>query len=335
MKPPLSLGIRLGVFATVMIVLLVGVFTVLQRPIDGDSVTYTAEFTDANGLRAGNDVRLYGVRVGKVGELSLDGANAKVTFTVSSDRVLYGNTKFAVRFQSLTGQRYLDIQPADAPTNRLDPRTTVGIAQTIPAFDITMLFNGLQPVLATLTPQDINTFSTGMLGVIEGDGTGLGPALDAIEKLARYTTDRQAVLSTLIRNLSQAADIIGGRSGNAMAIMARLTDIFVQLQERIGGVIDFAVNIPPVLTPVLSLLRTVGLTGDPNPELNRAVKTAFPDPKQAVDTLNQVPALLNSLTALIPPAGSPVDLNCSHGAAPVPQQLAVLIGGQRIVLCNS
>ena len=30
---------------------------------------------------------------------------------------------------------------------------------TQPSFDITALFNGLQPVIATLSPDDINTFA--------------------------------------------------------------------------------------------------------------------------------------------------------------------------------
>lgn len=334
MKSTSGLILRLGVFAAVMVALLVVVHQAIQRPLGARADGYSAVFTDANGLRAGDDVRLFGVRVGKVSGLSIDGTTARVGFTVAQDHTLYTNTTLAIRYQNLTGKRYLDIQPAQAAANRLAAGATVGTDRTVPSFDITTVFKGLQPVLAELTPADLNQFATSMLGVIEGDGTGLGPALDAIEKIARHVTDRQTVISTLVRNLAALSDKLGGSSGNAMAVLARLTDLFVNLQEKLGGLIDFSLTIPPVLTPAISLLRTVGLTGDPNPDLDSVLRTAFPDPKQALDVLGRLPGLFQSLTALVPAPASNVDLTCSQGAAAVPEPLRVLVGGQRITLCN-
>ncbi|WP_067824632.1 MlaD family protein [Nocardia inohanensis] len=331
MKSIPALLTRIALFATVMLLLLYGTFQALQRPVD-DTRTYTALFTDANGLRSGNDVRLFGVRVGKVLGISLSGDRARVRFTARTDLTMFANNTLAIRYQSLTGQRYLDIQQAEAPAGSVDPAQTIGVEHTVPAFDITTLFNGLQPVLAELTPADLNQFATSLLGVIEGDGTGLGPALDAIEQLSRYTTDRQALLSTLIRNMSAVAETIGGRSGNAMVMMTRLTDLFSTLQERIDGLIDFSVTIPPVLDPATRLLRTLGFTGDPNPDVDNLIRAAIPDSAQAAATLRQVPALLQSLTAAIPAAGT--GPACSHGEAAAPAPLRVLIGGQRIALCN-
>lgn len=334
MKSATGLMVRLGVFAAAMLVLLVIVFQTIQRPIGSGTDTYSAVFTDANGLRSGDDVRLFGVRVGKVGGLDIDGTNARVKFTVRQEHSIYSSTKLAVRYQSLTGKRYLDIQPAPTTADKIEPGATIGTEQTIPAFDVTTLFNGLQPVLAELTPADLNQFATSMLGVIEGDGTGLGPALDAIETISKHVTDRQVVISTLVRNMAAVAEKIGGDSGNAMALISRLTDLFVNLQEKLGGLVDFSHTIPPVLTPAINLLRTLGLTGDPNPAFDTAIRTAFPDPRQAIDVLNRLPGLIQSWTALLPASGSGINLNCSNGNAQAPQPLRVLIGGQGIALCN-
>ncbi|UFS98543.1 MlaD family protein [Nocardia huaxiensis] len=335
MKSTAGLLLRLGVFAATMVTLLAVVHQAIQRPLGERADTYSAVFTDANGLHSGDDVRLFGVRVGEVSDLSIHGTAARVKFTVAREYSLYDNTMLAIRYQNLTGKRYLDIQPAPTAANRIAAGATIGSDHTVPSFDITTLFKGLQPVLAELTPADLNQFATSMLGVIEGDGTGLGPALDAIEKIGQHVTDRQTVISTLVRNLALIADQLGGSSGNAMKALSRLTDLFVTLQEKLGGLVDFSLTIPPVLTPAIGLLRAIGLTGDPNPDLDSALRTAFPDPKQALDVLNRLPGLLQSLTALIPTPGSNVDLTCSKGAASAPQPLQMLIGGQRITLCNS
>lgn len=334
MKSLRALSIRLGVFAVVMGLLLLVVFQAITRPVDGSTSQYTALFTDANGLRTGDDVRLFGVRVGKVGDLRLEHAQARVEFSLATQYAIYGNTELAIRYQNLTGKRYLDIQQDPNPVGRWDAGQTIGTGHTIPAFDITTLFNGLRPVLAELTPDDLNQFATSMLGVIEGQGTGLGPALDAIEKLSRYTTDRQALMSTLVRNLSAIAGQIGGRSGNAMVVLTQLTQIFTVLQDRVAGLIDFANVIPPVLVPLRSLLDTVGLHGDPNADFADLVHRLIPDPAQALDVLRRLPGVLQTLAAQIPHTGSGVTTTCSNGAATAPQPLRVLIDGQRIALCK-
>lgn len=335
MKSPLSLIVRLAIFSTAMILLLVGVFATIARSVGDDTDTYTAIFTDANGLKTGDDVRVYGVRVGKVGDLELDGPHARVTFTLKRQHVLFDNTKLAIRYQNLSGQRYLDIQQPDKPQGERNSDDEIGTDATIPAFDITTLFNGLQPVLAELTPADLNQFATSLLAVIEGDGTQIGSALEAIENVSNhYLKDRQAVISTLVRNIAQVADHLDGKSGNALTLLGGLTDVFQTLQEKAVGLIDYMVTIPPLINPLRHLFGTIGLDKDPNPELDNLFRTVFPNPQQIVDVLNQVPGVLQSLTAMVPTTVPGVNLACSQGNAEAPQPLQVLIAGQRISLCN-
>ena len=335
MKSTLSLVVRLAVFAATMILLLIGVFQTIERPVGGDTAAYTAIFTDANGLKPGDDVRVYGVRVGKVDGLELDGTNARVDFTVERPHRIYSDTKLAIRYQNLTGQRYLDIQQPDEPHAEIDAPGPIGTDNTIPAFDITTLFNGLQPVLATLTPADLNQFATTLIAVVEGDGAQVGAALDAVTKIAdHYVEDRQAVISTLVRNFAAIADHLGGKSGNALTLLTQLTEIFQNLQEKAVGLIDYMLTIPPVINPARNLLGTFGIDKVPNPELASLLRAAFPDPQQIVDVLNQVPGVLQQLTAMVPSTVDGLSVTCSQGNTEAPQPLQVLIAGQRISLCN-
>lgn len=330
-----SLLVRVVVTAASMIVVLAGLFTVIQRPVNGHTDTHTAMFTDANGLRPGDDVRLYGVQVGKVVAVDLDGALARVRFTVVSDRPLFTNTKVAVRYQNLTGFRYLEVAQPDQPGESRSAGTTFGVDQTVSAFDITTLFNGLQPVLRELSPDDLNQFTTSLLAVVEGDGTGLGPALGAIEKLSRYASDRQAVLSTLVANLAQVSDHIGGDSGNAVKLLSSLTDLFVVIAEKLPGLVDFSNQIPPVLQPLRSMLTVLGLTGAQDRDLDALLKQVFPDPYDAVAVFERMPGLIQSIAAAVPRTGPDPQSVCSRGTASAPDPLRILITGQRIVLCNS
>ena len=334
MKSLVAVAWKLTLFVAVIAVLMTFVIAAIKRPVSGETHSYTAIFTDANGLKTGDDVRMYGVQVGKVQSISLDDNRARVGLTVQDGRSVYDTSRLAIRYQNLTGQRYVDIQQPPQPGTEIDAGATIGTNATVASFDITGLFNGLEPVLAEFSPGALNQFAASLLAVIEGNGTGIGPALDAIETLSGYVSDRQAVISALVANLSQISDQIGGRSPQLITLIEGITQVFITLQENFDGVVDFAMTAPKVLTPLNSLLATLGLTPDTNPDLDHIVGLLFPDPDQAVEVLGRLPTLLQSLNALIPDTGPGVNLTCTNGSATAPAPLQILIAGQRISICN-
>ncbi|MFC9995171.1 MlaD family protein [Nocardia sp. NPDC127526] len=330
--------VRLAIFATAMGLLLAVVVAAITRPVGGGTEGYRAEFTDASGLKTGDDVRMYGVQVGKVTAIDLVGTQAVVRFTVQQDRPVYTASTLAIRYQSLTGQRYVDVRQPDSPGEQQRTGDTIGADRTIPSFDITQLFNGLQPVLREFSPGALNQFAEGVLAVIEGNGTGIGPALDAFERMSRYVSDRQAVLTTVVANMRSISDQIGGKSPYLLTLLQGLADVFSVFQEKVDGLLLFADAAPSTLGPLNSIMATLGFTENENVELEKDLRLLFPDPDQALDLLGRLPGLVQSLANLLPPASVPagqIDMTCSKGNAAVPGPLAVLIAGQRISICNS
>ncbi|MFE3189787.1 MlaD family protein [Nocardia sp. NPDC059240] len=339
MKRPTLRGVlvRLGVFTAVMGVLLAVVITAITRPVGGRTDGYSAAFTDASGLKSGDDVRMYGVQVGKVTGIDLRGNQARVRFTVQSDRPIYTASVLAIRYQSLTGQRYIDVRQPDSSGTRLPPGSAIDADKTVPSFDITQLFNGLQPVLQEFSPGALNKFAESVLAVIQGDGTGIGPALDAFEKLSRYVTDRQTVLSAIVSNLRSISDQIGGKSPYLITLLKGLADVFTVFQDQVDGLLQLAAVTPSTLAPLNSIMSILGLTVFDNPSLDKDFRLLFPDPQAALDLLGTLPGLLQSMSNLLPPADVPpgqLQLSCSKGQAQLPDPLSILIAGQRISICN-
>ncbi|KIA66606.1 MlaD family protein [Nocardia vulneris] len=323
---------RLGVFAVVMIAVLIVVCTAIKRPVSGPTEPHAALFTDANGLKVGDDVRMYGVQVGKVEGIALTGTQARVQLSLKTDAPLYDNSKLAIRYQNLTGQRYLDLQQQPQPGKRLASGATVGIDHTVPSFDVTSMFNGLKPVLATISPEEINQFSASMVALIEGDGNGIGPALEAIDKLAAHVKDRQQVIDVVLQNLSDLHDVAGGKMHYMVPILARLADIISGLQTNMNGLADFAASAPSVLGPLNNLFNALGLQSPD--DVNALIQQIFPDPQQALEVFDKLPGLLAGFDAAIPKSGAAGwKPQCSKGQADVPQVLGVLIAGQQVAVC--
>ena len=72
---------------------------------------YSAEFSNASGLRAGQFVRASGVEVGKVKKVDLVEGDKRIRVDFSVDRSvqLYQSTTAQIRYQDLIGNRYLEI----------------------------------------------------------------------------------------------------------------------------------------------------------------------------------------------------------------------------------
>ncbi len=340
---------RLVVAAVVAVVLFILVANVIRQPVAAPELSYTAEFTDVSGLHTDADVRVRGVRVGKVRAVRLerrDGHSfAAVDFTLDRQYGIVHASTLAIRYQALTGVRYVDVvNPAEGYA-QTELVTRVPTDMTQPSFDITSLFNGLQPVIATLSPEEINTFTTNAVAYLSGDGNGLAPMLESIHRLTRFVADRQQVIATLMHNMSAVADGIGGNSKE-----------LVQILEWINRPLDGAMNAidefrkselygPEFTDTVIRLMTNLGLppvfnaasrwrlekdpTGEPG-EVELALDRAFSNLDNYIDAFKLVPVVWEN----IPEPEGDAPLPCSNGRFELPAPMDILVNGQKVVLCN-
>ncbi len=120
-------AIKFGVFGVTMALLTGALFVIMGQFRTGSTNGYTAVFTDASSLRAGDSVRVAGVRIGTVDDVALQPDNTVlVSFDADRNVVLTTATKVAVRYLDLVGNRYLEL--LDSPPGRPDP--TAGLADS-------------------------------------------------------------------------------------------------------------------------------------------------------------------------------------------------------------
>ena len=102
-------------FVVLTTVLTYTIWSTLQRSVAGETSSYSAVFTDVLGLRVGDDVRMAGVRVGRVDKIDFTPEyTAEVDFRIEARQHLTDTTKALVRYQNLIGQRYLALAPGEA-----------------------------------------------------------------------------------------------------------------------------------------------------------------------------------------------------------------------------
>ncbi len=109
MKPfrernPVVIG---AVSILVMALALLAAFRAQDLPLIGGGDTYYAKFTEAGGLQVNDEVRIAGVRVGKVEEIKLDGGEVRVKFRIQDDSPFGSDTGAAIKVKTLLGSMFL------------------------------------------------------------------------------------------------------------------------------------------------------------------------------------------------------------------------------------
>jgi phospholipid/cholesterol/gamma-HCH transport system substrate-binding protein len=279
--------VRLTVFmvvtamATGMLVITIGNITF------GGSKDYKAEFVDATGVVKGDDIRIAGVKVGSVSDVEIvDRTRALVSFSVDDDTELSQATQASIRYRNLVGQRYISLSETIGDTGALAEGETIPVAQTSPALDLTVLFNGFKPLFQALSPEELNQLSYEVIQVFQGEGGTLEGLLASTASVTQTLADRDEVISALIDNLNEVLvnigdrdqeltqliqsfrTFVGGLKDDRKAILTSLdqiSELSVQTADLVGGIRK------PFVEDIKQLRRFAGNIDENKAELDRAL----------------------------------------------------------------
>lgn len=207
--------------------ILVLAFNAQSLPFIGGGTTYHADFSEAGGLKPDDDVRLAGVKVGKVTGISLDGAQVKVDFVVTDSDATFGSqTGASIRIQTLLGQKYLSLEPRGSDTMPAD--ATIPLTRTVSAYDVVDAFSDLATTTERIDvgqlSQSLNTLAT----EFQNTPANVKAALSGLSRLSETVASRDEKL----RDLLAAANNVSGTVASRNAVFEQLIkDADLLLQE--------------------------------------------------------------------------------------------------------
>jgi phospholipid/cholesterol/gamma-HCH transport system substrate-binding protein len=231
----------------------------------GSTRSYKAQFTDITGLELGDDVRIAGVRVGTVTGIQIEKLQppkqsiAQVAFTVQKSRSLPSDVTAQIRYRNLIGQRYVDIeQGAGRPSTTLKSGGLIPIDRTQPAVDLTVLFQGFQPLVEGLDASALNKLSLDVINTLQGEGGALESLFSELGDLTNSLADKDAVIGDLINNLTGVLTAVGDRDQELSQLIIQLKNFVSGLaadRTTIGNAIDGINNLANSTTGLLKQVR--------------------------------------------------------------------------------
>ncbi|MDQ1375768.1 MAG: phospholipid/cholesterol/gamma-HCH transport system substrate-binding protein [Actinomycetota bacterium] len=182
----------------------------------------SAKFDDITGLLPNDNVKVAGVVVGKVTSVGIDKGRAVVNFQVKKGIHVPSDSKAAIRWRNLLGQRYVYIYPGAAHSSLAGGDR---ISQTVSVVDLGELFNRLGPIVKEIKPDEVNTFLDAVVGALDGNEQKVRQALDDLATLAQTLGQRDAAIGRLVENLNTVAGTIDSRDREIRTILDNLLAI--------------------------------------------------------------------------------------------------------------
>lgn len=274
MKPfrkrnPLPIG---AASLAIILLLIAASLNIKDLPLIGQGPTYTARFSESAGVQPDDDIRIAGIRVGTVTDLTLDGNDVVISFK-APDAWIGDRTSASIEIKTVLGQKYIALEPAgDKP---LDPDQSIPRERTRAPFDVIQAFSQL-----TTTVENLNTDqlaqSLGVLSqTLDGAAGPVRGALEGLSRLSRTISSRDQALAHLLANTRVTTQVLADRDaeierlindGNLLlrelrarkAAIDNLLNGTIALSQQLSGLVaDNEATLRPTLEQLNGVLRTL------------------------------------------------------------------------------
>ncbi|MCW2766945.1 MAG: virulence factor Mce family protein [Nocardioides sp.] len=216
-----------GVGFLTVIALLIGLsIAVYQKKFE--TVTMVTIKADRAGLQLAKfgDVRINGVLIGQVREISQDGqeASIKVALRPSAAREIPANVNVQILPTTLFGQKFVSfVRPASPSERHLQNGDVIPAGRVETNVELSRILANLFPLLRSVQPADLNTTLNALATALGGRGEQLGKTFDQLDAYLGRIDDHLPTLRQDLVKLAQVADTYDHAAPDLLGILRNLT----------------------------------------------------------------------------------------------------------------
>lgn len=245
---------RIGVVGAVVVVVALAVALnsgAIYRALT--SATYTAAFSEAGGLKVGDEVRIGGYTVGQVKDVSLEGGHVTAEFTVEGPGNLGTLTGAGIKTATPLGTRFLGVFPSGG--GHLPSGSEIPLERTNSPYSINQ-------VLSQLTTQsgeiDTGQFSKALDTVsstLQDAPPSLRKALDGVSSLSKAIAGQDSDLRKLLANADSVTGVFAERNQQLSRLFQDGNLLLNELNSRREVISQLLVNGKAMLDQLNGLVK--------------------------------------------------------------------------------
>ncbi|WP_116051025.1 MCE family protein [Amycolatopsis palatopharyngis] len=231
--------VPIAVIGIVLLVLgLVAAMNSDDLPIIGGGTTYTAEFSEAAGLKEDDTVRVAGVKVGTVESVELAGDRVLVAFK-AKNAWLGDRTSASIKIQTMLGQKYLSLDPMGQHT--LDPGVAIPLERTTAPYDVVEAFRGLTKTVEDIDTEQLTKSFDVLSATLANTPDEFRDALSGLSQISDTISKRDQQLATLLANTKQVSQTLVDRDSELTKLIddgSKLLEEVAQRKQAITAMLD-------------------------------------------------------------------------------------------------
>lgn len=201
-----------------------------------------AAFEDATGLLRGDLVTVAGVSVGKMSRARVEEGLAVVDLLLDEEVRVPKDSRAAVRYRNLIGQRVVAISPGEAD-DFLEEGDRIPVEQTDGPLDLGTVFNNLRPLVTAIDPADVNTVSKALAAALAPHKDDIDAILADGARLTGELSTREEKVASLLSNMSEVAASLAGEREQLESLLADFADLSALLAKRSDALDRTLVNL--------------------------------------------------------------------------------------------
>jgi virulence factor Mce-like protein len=229
---------------------------------------YWVELDNAFGLIQGGDLKIAGVRAGKLTELKLDRKTNRALVGIEVTQTGFGDlradTHCDVRPQSLIGEYFVDCQPGTSP-RRLRPGAVIPVSHTSSTVAPDLVNNVLRKPFRERFSIIVNELGA----AVAGNGQNLNdairrasPALRETDRVLGILATQNKVLGNLVKNGDQVIGDLAGNKHNVQRWVMEARDTAKASAERQQQLAAGFRKLPGFLEQLRPTMAALGAAAD-------------------------------------------------------------------------
>jgi phospholipid/cholesterol/gamma-HCH transport system substrate-binding protein len=259
-----------GVIAGIVVLALIVVGIVVVTTGGGTTNHVTAYFTRTVGLYSGNDVRILGVKVGKIDSITPDGNQVKVVMSYDGSDKLPATVDAVVVEPSIVSDRFVQLTPGYSGGATLPNNAVLQNSRTRVPLELDKIFGNLNSLDVALGPQGANRDGA-LSRLVEvgaknlrGNGGHFNAAIKEFAAAISTLAGSRGDLFATVDNLQKFTTTLANNDGGVRTLNSNLAKVGGQLaneRQDLGAALS---NLATALSAVNSFVshNRTSLTGD-------------------------------------------------------------------------
>ena len=229
-------------------------------PFIGGGTVYSADFSEAAGLQKMDEVRVAGVKVGKVVGIAL--ARDHVVVKMRLKGVHLGRlTRAEIKIKTVLGRKYIAVEPDGDGT--LDPNTHIPVSRTKAPYDISPAFQQLAQTVGEIDTGQLASSFTTLADAFRGTPDDVRASLNGLSRLSQTIASRDAKLRVLLDRANGVTQVLAQRDDDLVSFLKDTDLVLQEVRARRDAIHKLLVTTTDLSEQLIALVRENRAALDP------------------------------------------------------------------------